>query len=147
MKKILFILMIVAATACYSQDSAKIVLNNVVLKAKDLAWIKVYLEKSNRNEALDSIINRVYRTTNPGNNNDVTVSGIERRVWRDVLYMLSGQSVALLNEVYKRVHDALLLINDVWMNDKISRDEGAAKLSNYDPIVDLGKKLAKKEID
>lgn len=148
--KLLFIIISITClsfSAGAQIDSGKVVLNNVVVKAKDLAYIKVFLDNSNRYEKIDSLINSVYRTTNPGNNNDVTISGVERRVWRGILNLVYLHPAALQNEVYKRFKEALVLTSDVWIVDKIAKDEAGAKTTDYDPLVDTGKKMARNEID
>ena len=144
--KLLFILALIIPLAACSQDSTKVTVDNVVIKAKDLWYIYTNLPRNNRNEKLDSIIKAKARPNTPSDNSDVTVSGIERRVWREVYSSLLTDPVAYFGNVQKRVHDAILLINDVWLNDKVPKDESPIN-DVYNARVDSGKKLAKKEAD
>lgn len=146
MKKFLLILLLLPALCRGQVDSAKVTVNNVVIKAKDMWYVLVNLPKTNRNEVLDSTIRARSRANNLGNNDDVTINGIERRVWREVYQTLYVQPHAHMGNVVKRVHDAILLINDVWLNDKVPKDEVSMN-TVYDSQVDVGKKIAKKEND
>lgn len=146
MKQLLIMLLLIPALCRSQADSAKVTVSNVVIKAKDMYYIKFFLPDNNRNENLDSTINRIERTTSPGNNTDVTINSIERRVWREVYSTLYSQMPAWHGDVQKRVRAALILINDPWLNDKIPKDETEIN-TGYDNIVVVGKKMAKKEND
>ncbi len=147
MKHILLILLFTLPMLCHSQaDSAHTTVNNVVVKAKDLAFYLLYLDNSNKNEVLDSTIRIKYRTLDPSDNADVTISGIERRIWRDMLNFLYFNIQAMQSNRYKRVHDAIQLISDAWLNDKIIKDEATAKDID-DNLINAGKKIAKKQND
>jgi hypothetical protein len=144
--KSFFLLLLIVPTLSYSQDSAHTVVNNVIVKARDLAFYRLYMEKGNKTEDLDSVIKSKYRSLDPADNADITVNGIQRRVWRDMLNVLYSNVQALQSNRYKRVHDAILLINDPWLNDKITRDEAAAKDID-DTLITAAKKDAKKQND
>lgn len=146
MKYILLILILAPLISFSQVDSGKVTVNNVVVKAKDLAFVLLFLDRTNKNEDIDSTIKRVYRLTSPADNADVTVNSIQRRIWRDVLNYLYNNLNAVQNNNYKRVHDAVLLIADSWLTDKINRDENVSKDLN-DTMITNGKKLAKKEVD
>lgn len=146
MKYILIILFLVPILSYGQADSSRVTVSNVVVKAKDLWFVYSTLVKKNRNEDLDSTIKAKARPTTPNDNNDVTINNIERRVWREVYQTLTTDVIAYSGGVQKRVHDALLLINDVWLNDKIPKDDSSVT-DIYDARVSVGKKLAKKEND
>lgn len=146
MKKLIYLLFLTPIISQSQVDSAHTVVNNVVIKAKDLAFYRLYMEKSNKTEDLDSIIRLKYRSLDPADNTDITVNGIQRRVWRDMLNVLYYNVQALQSNRYKRIHDAILLINDAWLTDKITRDEAAAKDID-DNLISVGKKDAKKQND
>jgi hypothetical protein len=144
MKILLLFLLSIPILSYSQQDSGKVLVNNVIVKAKDLAYYRLYMERNNKTEDLDSIIKKTYRSVDPADGADVTVNGIERRVWRDMIIYLYSDVRSVQQNRYKRIHDALLLINDSWITDKITKNELSEKLAD-DNVVSSAKLDAKKQ--
>jgi hypothetical protein len=148
MKTLIIIILMIpfSATLFAQQDSSKSIINDVVIKGKDMYYIYKYLEKNNRNESIDSVIKVRSRPSAPGNNADVEIDGVEARVWRDIYKFVRNNLLSLQQNVDERVRSALILVNNAWLTHRIDMEDSEVK-APYDIDVDTGKKLAKKEID
>lgn len=130
----------------FADDSSRSKIS-VTINAKDCEYIALLFDNSNKYEDIDSITRSKFRVASPptGNTN-VTIDSIEQRVWLDIDNRLAGDYIALTNNVFKRVDDAIRLAGGTWIINKLNRavtDRG----DEFDLRRQIGRKYLRKQED
>jgi hypothetical protein len=148
MKKILFVILIFYSISGYCQTDSSKTKISLSIAAKDCEYISLKFEKSNKFEDIDSTVKRKFRDPGgaPTNNTSVQLDSIEVRVWRDIMNDLRFDIIAVHENVYKRISDALISNGNTWIVNKLSKDFEPID-AQYDDLRTLGRKYLKKEQD
>jgi hypothetical protein len=128
------------------QDSAKIKID-VTVQARDLEMVLFFTLQGDRKlEDLDSALLTKWRSpaTAPQGTDNVTVNGIELRVWLQA-WRLCFENIAAVQEgTATRISDVLKASGQSWLINKVTKDEDARK-DTWQALRAIGRKYVKKE--